>query len=387
MKYDFETIVNRSKTGSLKWSSAEKQLGKACTIPPLSTADMEFVACPSVEKALIKAITNQCVFGYTGQPGGYSDVVIDWLKKEHTADIEPEWIFQTSGVIQAIHHIVTCFTNEGDGIIVQTPVYHQFMNIINHTNRTILENPLNIVDGKYCMDYKDLEEKAKQAKMILLCSPHNPVGRVWNYEELLKIKDIAIKNNLIIVADEIHFDFTHGKKHTVFTTLDKDHTILCTSPSKTFNLAGLNFANIIIPNKEIREKLQKHMDNEDIHMQTYFGYYATMGAYSDSGSEWKNELNETIENNFVLVKAFFNEKYPTCYVSPLEGTYLAWIDLSSLGYKENEILDKLVSKEIFVDKGSSFGTNGECFIRMNLACPTVIIKEVLKRFETCLMNK
>lgn len=387
MKYDFETRVNRSGTGSLKWKNAEKSLNKPCTIPPLSTADMEFIMCPSVVESIQNAISNQGIFGYTSCPKGYTDVVVNWLKNEHDTVIKEEWILQTYGVIQAIHHIVNCFTKENDGIIIQTPVYHQFKKIIVHTHRTCVENHLKIVEGRYVMDFDDLEEKAKHAKMMILCSPHNPIGRVWSKEELQRIKDIVVKYDLILVADEIHFDFIHKGKHTVFTELLQDQLILCTSPSKTFNLAGLNLANIIIPNEKIKQALEQHLDENDVHYQTYFGYYACMGAYSKQGSEWKNELNQVIQSNFELLKTFCEKSLPTCFLSDLEGTYLAWLDLNSLGLSEDEIIERLNKNEIFVDKGSTFGQNGVGYIRINLACPTSVILEVINRFETSFADK
>ncbi|MEG0077815.1 MalY/PatB family protein [Anaerorhabdus sp.] len=387
MKYDFNTVVNRTGTGSLKWKNAEKILNKPCTIPPLSTADMEFVACPSVVSQIEEAMHHQGVFGYTSCPDGYTKTVVNWLKEEHQFDCDEAWILQTFGVIQAIHHIVNCFTSVGDDIIIQTPVYHQFKKIINHTQRNCVENALRIVGGRYEMDFDDLEQKAKSAKMLILCSPHNPIGRVWTIEELKRVQEIAEKNNLLVVADEIHFDFILDGKHTVFANLMKDNVILCTSPSKTFNLAGLNLANIIIPNQGIKKKLEEHLENEDVHYQTYFGYHACMGAYSNEGRVWKNELTQVIQNNFDVFKKFIEESLPTCTLFHLEGTYLAWLDCNGLGYSEDILIEMLNKEEIFVDRGSTFGHNGTGFIRINLACPTSVIFEVIGRFKKCFGNK
>lgn len=386
MKFDFETVVDRSTTGSLKWRNAINTLKRPLEIPPLSTADMEFVCCPSIEKTMMEALRNNGVMGYTSCPNGFIESVVNWLKVEHEYDAKPEWILQTHGVVHAIYTAINCLTNEGDEIIIQTPVYHQFKMAINNTKRTCIENPLVYQDGKYTMDFDDLAKKAKTAKMLILCSPHNPIGRVWTKEELEKLHEICDENNLFVIADEIHFDFiAQGHKHICYGNLENSKMMLCTSPSKTFNLAGLNISNIIIPDQEIREKYQNYLRVSGNGFQTYFGYYATMGAYSDEGREWKNELNEVIQENYLLIKNFFETNYPEMHVVDLQATYLVWIDMRCLGLTGAQLKQQLIEKgELFIDEGSSFGDNGEGFIRINIACPKSVLLKVLEHFKRAL---
>ena len=386
MTFDFTTVVNRKDTGSIKWNNAQNKAKQDLLFAPLSVADMEFVCCPSIRSALMNALNETCVMGYTTNPKGYEDTVIKWMKEEHNLEIEKEWIIQTYGVIQALYQAINCFTKEGDGVIIQTPVYHQFKLAIENTNRKCVDNPLKIENDNYVMDFEDLRIKAKEAKMLILCSPHNPVGRIWTTEELKKIKEIAQQNDLIVIADEIHFDFELARKHRSFLELLPNKTILCTSPSKTFNLAGLNFANIIIADDKIRELYKNHMDKQGIHFQNYFGYYATMGAYSDEGKKWKDECNQVIIENDKYLRTFFNNNFPHCKVYELEGTYLSWINMNSLGLDEAKLIEKLEVASVFVDAGSRFGDNGAGFIRINLACPQSILANALIQLKEALIN-
>lgn len=386
MKFDFETVVDRSTAGSMKWKGAMRKLQRPLTIPPLSTADMEFVCCPSIEKSIIEALTNKGVMGYTLQPDGYNEAVIKWLKEEHGYQAKEEWILQTFGIVQALYTAIESFSEVGDGVLIQPPVYHQFQKTIENTKRVCIENNLIYKDGRYFMDFEDLEKKAKQAKIMILCSPHNPVGRVWDKEDLERVQKICNENNVIMIADEIHFDFiAKGYHHTCYGTLEESNMILCTSPSKTFNLAGLNISNIVIPNEELRNRFKQQLNCWGLHYQNYFGFYATMGAYSDEGKAWKNELNEVIADNFKTIKEFFNTNYPQMRVVELEATYLVWIDMSCLNMKGSDLEKMLMEKgEIFIEDGSKFDGNGEGFIRINIACPKSVLLEVLNRFKKTL---
>lgn len=386
MDFDFTTVVNRKDTGSIKWNNAQNKTKQDLLFAPLSVADMEFVCCPSVKKEILNALNDTCVMGYTSNPKGYEEAVIKWMKEEHNLDIEKEWIIQTYGVIQALYQAINCFTEEGDGIIIQTPVYHQFKLAIENTNRKCVDNPLKIENDNYIIDFDDLRTKAKQAKMLILCSPHNPVGRIWTIEELETVRDICEENNLIVIADEIHFDFELKRKHNSFLRMYPNRVILCTSPSKTFNLAGLNFANIIIENSELRQQYKNQLDRQGIHFQNYFGYYATMGAYSHEGKLWKDSCNQVIIENYKYLKTYFANNFPLVNVYELEGTYLSWIDMNGLGLSEDELVKILEDSKIFIDAGSKFGENGTGFIRINLACPQSVLEIALDQMKKALCN-
>lgn len=384
MKYDFTTVVSRKNTGAMKWDEMETSMGDKPDVVPLSVADMEFKACPEIVEG-IKAAADKGIFGYTYCPPGYMDSVVRWMDSRHGWKIEPEWVEQTWGVILALYNAIRAFTDEGDGIIIQTPVYYPFFGAISDNRRRIIENPLKMVDGRYEMDYDDLRKKAKDAKMMILCSPHNPVGRVWTKEELYEAGTICRENQLIVISDEIHFDIIMpGYEHTVFADVSPefaDYCMVCTSPSKTFNLAGLNLANIIIKNPEMMEKYKKACLESATDYNSFFGYAACAAGYTE-GSGWLGQMIDTVYSNYRVLKEFMKENFPEVYVFNLEGTYLAWLDCRCFGMEPKEMERFMTDKAwLFLDQGYMFGSQGEGFARINLACPESVLKEALQRLK------
>jgi putative C-S lyase len=386
MKYDFETLVSRRNVGSSKWNLMQKLKSDISDdIIPLSVADMEFKNPPQIIEGLKKYIDSS-IFGYTEATEEYYKAVCDWMERRHGWKIKKEWITEFSGVVPALFTIVRALTKEEDGVILMTPVYYPFYNAIEKNNRKVVKNELVILNGKYEIDFEDLEEKAKQesTKLLILCNPHNPVGRVWSESELKKIGRICIDNNVLIVSDEIHFDLIMpGFKHTVFANISEEFaesSVICTAPSKTFNLAGLQTSNIIVPNKDIRYKIVKErrlaIGNSGLNM---FGYKACEIAYNEC-EEWLDELIEVLYENKKLVEDFMKTNIPEVKVIELQGTYLQWLDFRDFE-KDHKILENFMLKEamLFLDEGYIFGDGGQSFERINLACPTNILKEALDR--------
>lgn len=385
MKYDFTTVLNRRNTGSAKY---EQMIGwnpnvSESTIP-FSVADMELKNAPEIVEGLKQFISDN-ILGYTVPTKEYNDAVCGWMQKRHGWEIKPEWIIGSAGVVGAFFSAIKAFSDPGDGIIIMTPVYYPFFNAIKKNNRTLVENELINTGNKYIIDFEDLEAKAKNSKnkILLFCSPHNPVGRVWTKEELEKVAKICLDNNVLIISDEIHFDLVMPSfKHTVFATISEEaanNMIVCTAPSKTFNLAGMHTSNIIIPNKDIRKKYLEEVESNGFFSLGILGYKACEIAYTKCEG-WLEELNGLIHHNHIVLKDFFAKNLPEVKVYDLEGTYLQWMDFRPLGLDKDE-LEKLmhVEAEVFFDEGYVFGEVGSGFERMNIACPTNVMVEGLER--------
>lgn len=384
MKYDFQTVVSRKNTGAMKWEESVTSTGFRPEVVPLSVADMEFKACPEIVQG-IKDAADTGVFGYTYNPPGFMDALVNWMKNRHDWEIKPEWVEQTWGVILALYNCIRSYSEEGDKVIIQTPVYYPFFDAIRDTGRELVESPLKLVDGHYEMDYEDFAEKAKDAKMVLFCSPHNPVGRVWTREELERFAEICIENDLIVVADEIHFDIIMPEyKHVAMGTVSEklnERLVVCTSPSKTFNLAGLNLANIIIQNPEMMEKYKYTCLHSATDYNNFFGYAACTAGYA-KGEAWLDQMIATVESNYKVFKEFMNKNFPKVKVFDLEGTYLCWFDCKCFGLTGKELERKLVDEAwLFLDHGYVFGETGEGFERINLACPESVLTDALERFK------
>lgn len=387
MAYDFTVRVNRKGDGSAKWNGMyEKKPNVSPGIVPLSVADMELPEPPEIVKGL-KEHLDQKIVGYTSATPEYNQAVAGWMKNRHGWDIKTEWLVQSPGVVPAFFTAVRAFTEPGDGVIIQPPVYYPFFMAIEHNKRTLVRNPL-VRDDKtltYTIDYADLEAKAKDPKnkMLILCSPHNPVGRVWKKEELQKMSEICLKHNVLMFSDEIHFDLlAPGVRHTVYATLSKEaeqNCIVATAPSKTFNLAGMQASNIIIPNKEIREKLQAEFMKSALFMIGNLGLKACELAYTRCGP-WLDEFLVLLKGNCDYVTNWFSKNAPKIKVYPLEGTYLLWLDFRALGLS-NEDLEKFMINDAdwFTDEGYLFGEEGSGFERINLACPRSVLEEALER--------
>ena len=384
-KYDFETVISRKNQGSYKWEQMYKDYPDLPDdIIPFSVADMELQIAPEIKEGLKKYI-DETVLGYTGANDNYLEIVVNWMKKRHNFDVKKEWIVTSSGVVSALYDAIKAYTEENQGVIVFTPVYYPFYSAITSNNRKIIDCPLIENNRNYTIDFQKFEELAKDKnnRLLILCSPHNPVGRVWIKEELEKIGEIALKNDLIIISDEIHFDILmKGQKHTVLQTISdeiSEITVTCTAPTKTFNLAGIGISNIIIKNEELRKKFIKEQEKSSSHVFAALGFKACELAYTKA-EKWFEQFLELINKNQQIVNEFFENKFTVLKAPLIQGTYLQWLDFRELGLKNKELKRFMNEKaRIFFSEGYTFGKNGDGFERMNLAVPTHILEKGLER--------
>ena len=381
MKYNFDEIIPRRGTNSYKWDSA----GDADVLP-MWVADMDFRTAPPVVEALRKRVEHG-IFGYVRVPDAYYAAVTNWFARRHDWQIEKEWIIYTTGVVPALSAVIKALTAPGDKVMVQTPVYNCFFSSIRNNGCGMIANPLIYRNGTYQIDFADLEQKAADpsVKVLLLCNPHNPAGRVWTKQELTRIGDICIRNNVWVVADEIHCELVFpGHTYIPFASISQEflmHSVTCTSPSKAFNLAGLQIANIISADTDIRTKIDKAININEV---CPFGVEALMAAYND-GEEWLEELKQYLFANYNYLRVYFEEYLPEFPVATLEGTYLVWADCSVLNQSSDETVKTLLEKEkLWVNEGSLYGEAGEGFIRINIACPRQQLIEGLNRLRRAL---
>lgn len=384
MKYNFDEIIPRRGTNSYKWDSA----GDA-DILPMWVADMDFRTAPPVVEALRKRVEHG-IFGYVRVPDAYYAAVTNWFARRHDWQIEKEWIIYTTGVVPALSAVIKALTIPGDKVMVQTPVYNCFFSSIRNNGCGMIANPLIYRNGTYQIDFADLEQKAADpsVKVLLLCNPHNPAGRVWTKQELTRIGDICIRNNVWVIADEIHCELVFpGHTYIPFASISQEflmHSVTCTSPSKAFNLAGLQIANIISADTDIRIKIDKAINVNEVCDVNPFGVEALMAAYNDS-EEWLEELKQYLFANYNYLRAYFAECLPKFPVSMLEGTYLVWVDCSVLNQSSDKIVKTLLEKEkLWVNEGGLYGEAGEGFIRINIACPRQQLIEGLNRLRRAL---
>lgn len=388
-QYDFETVISRRGTGSLKWKEMESYHCPEDVIP-FSVADMELKNMPEVTEGL-KAFLDVSVMGYSNPPENYTAAVCDWMARHHSWSIRPEWLVETPGIINSFFTAVHAFTQPGDGVLLLTPVYYPMYMAAERNGRKVVSSPLHNDNGVYHIDFADFEAKAKdpQVKLFILCSPHNPSSRVWSREELERLGRICLDNNVLIFSDEIHSDLIMpGYCHTTFGAICDEfaqNSIVAVAPSKTFNLAGLQTANNIIPNQALRERffteLQKHEGNPKCNI---LGQEACRLAYTH-GDEWLRQVIALIDTNRTTVVDFLAREFPTVKVTPLEGTYLLWMDFRALGIEPRE-LSRILREEayLFFDDGFVFGEAGAGFERWNLACPASYIAPALERLKTAL---
>ncbi|NOX84743.1 MAG: putative C-S lyase [Chlorobi bacterium] len=379
--FDFDKIINREYTASVKYDLRQAYFGKADVLP-MWVADMDFETPEFIRNAVMERAKHP-VYGYSIRPDDYYQSIVGWLDRRINWKIEKDWILYSPGIVPAINFTVQTFTEPGDGVIVQPPVYFPFFNAIKNNKRKQILNPLIRKDGRYYFDFEDLEKKAGQARLLLLSSPHNPVGRCWQKEELEQLAAICIKNNVLILSDEIHGDLIlPGFKHTPMASISEEiarHTITCIAPSKTFNLAGLATSSVIISNKELREAFDRALERLHISNGNIFGTVASMAGYNN-GDVWLEELMQYIRNNFDYLKDALDNDFEMLDVTPLEATYLAWIDFRKTGLKDKEIKDKLIHEAgLGLSHGPLFGRGGEGFQRMNLAAPLSVIEEAVTR--------
>lgn len=388
MKYNFETVTKRYNTGSKKWNEmAANGVKKDEDIIPFSVADMEFMTAPEIVDAIIDDL-NQKVLGYANPTEEYLETVCRWMRERHGWDAKPEWILPAHGIVDAFFDAVKIYTKEGEGVMLMTPVYYPMYHAVLDNHRVLVDCPLVQKENTYEIDFVDFEKKAADdnTKLLILCSPHNPCGRVWTREELVRIGEICLKNQVLVVSDEIHFDLIMpGYKHIVFATLSEEianNCIVCTAPSKTFNLAGLQTSNILIPNPEIREKYLNALKLTNPNPKcNILGYCACEAAYKYC-EKWLEEAISVIDTNRRLVEEFMGREFPQIKVTKLEATYLLWMDWTGLGIDSKE-LERINHEEakLFFDEGYIFGKQGDGFERWNLACPTRYVEEALQRMK------
>lgn len=381
MKYDFDEIISRRNSNSYKWDAVMEE-----GVLPMWVADMDFRTAPAVVEVLRKRMDHG-IFGYTKVPPVYYDAIINWFTCRHGWQIDRDWIIYTSGVVPALSAIIKALTVPGDRVLVQTPVYNCFFSSIRNNGCEIVANPLVYTNGTYRIDFDDLARKATDPKvrLLLLCNPHNPVGRVWTQAELMCIGEICLRNDVLVVADEIHCELVYsGHTYIPFASISDDfrnRSVTCTSPSKAFNLAGLQIANIFAADESVRVKIDKAINLNEVCDVNPFGVEALVAAYND-GEEWLEELKCYLSDNYLYMRTFFNKYLPQFPVVKLEGTYLVWVDCSVLNRSSKEIAEILLKAEkLWINEGSMYGEAGEGFIRINIACPRQILIDGLNRLK------
>lgn len=382
---NFDTFIDRKDTNSLKYDFMTER-GKPENILPLWVADMDFQTAPAILERLEQTVKHG-VFGYSEAKEPYYEAVVGWYARHFDWYIEKDWVIKTPGVVFALAAAVRAFTRETDGVLLQQPVYYPFSEVILDNDRNLVNNSLKLIDDHYEIDFEDFEKKIIEyrVKLFLLCSPHNPVGRVWKKWELKKIGDICLKHGVIIVSDEIHSDFVYpGHRHQVFANLGPEYadiTVTCTAPSKTFNLAGLQISNIIISNPTLRRKYLKAVAAAGYSQANLMGIAACQAAY-ESGEEWLSGLKEYLLENLNFLKDYLREKLPEIKLIEPEGTYLLWLDFRGLNLTEPEREWLIVEKAgLWLDSGAMFGSDGDGFERINIACPRETLAKALKRLE------
>lgn len=390
MKYDFDKIVDRRGTNSLKYDFARER-GRREDVLPLWVADMDFPTAPSIRERLQRTVDHG-IFGYSEGKESYFCAVADWYQKHFGWKVQEEWLIKTPGVVFAIAAAIRAFTEEGEAVLIQQPVYYPFSEAITDNNRVLVNNPLKQVNGHYEIDFEEFERKIveNKVKLFLLCSPHNPVGRVWQEWELRKIGDICLKHGVLVVSDEIHSDFTYeGHKHLVFASLSPEYaaiTVTCTAPSKTFNLAGLQVSNIFISDDRLRERFKKAIAAAGYSQVNVMGLVACQAAY-ETAEDWLVQLKEYLAGNLAFVRSYLRENIPEIGLVEPEGTYLLWLDFRKLALSEAEREDLIVNKaKLWLDSGAMFGEDGEGFERINIACPRKVLEQALGQLRDALCS-
>lgn len=360
------------------------ELGMPKDVLPMWVADMDFKSPPAVSEAIIKA-GQHGIFGYSKSKSDYFEAVCNWFDTRFHWKAQQEWLVKTPGVVFAVAVAIRALTEPGDGVLIQRPVYHPFSRLINANKRKLVNNPLIYEGGSYRIDFDDFEAKIieNNVKLYILCNPHNPVSRVWTKEELIRLGDICIQHDVIIVSDEIHCDFIYpGHLHHVFASLKDEflnHTITCTAPSKTFNLAGLQAANIFIANKGMRKEYQEEMKRAGYSQINLVAAAACQAAYNYGGN-WLDELNLYLDENIAFVKEFLAHEIPQVRLTQPQGTYLIWLDFQKFNLTEEEREDIIVNKaRLWLNKGTMFGIEGKGFERMNIAFPRAVLKKALEQ--------
>lgn len=377
----FENVVSRKNTNAVKWDDAIKASNSEDVIA-LSVADMDFRTAPEIIENMVN-FANHGIYGYSDISKGYLTSVKEWVQNHNNFELEEDWIVFSPRVIQAISMIIQRETQLNDHIVVQTPLYGPIQNAVKTNGRTLITNSLIFEDGDYVIDFDDLEEKLKNAKMFIVCSPHNPMGRVWNHEEIEKIISICKKHDVLILSDEVHADFVWDEAFVSYGTYFKDYEniIVCTSPGKTFNIPGIEASNIIIENESLRKRFKEELNKAGIHNPNYFVVPAVHSAYT-LGNEWFLLVKEVIRKNKELSRTFINEQLEGFHVTKSSSSYMLWIDYRDSGINEDELKEILVNRaKVVVSLGSGFGSEGNGFFRINVALSEKMLKEALNRMK------
>ncbi len=385
MKYNFDKITPRDNTNSLKFDFAE-EFGKPKGVLSMWVADMDFPVADEITAAMKQAVEFG-IYGYSMPKDSYYEAITNWMKTRHNWDAKKEWIVKTPGVVFAIANAIRTLTQEGDAVIIQNPVYYPFTNMVRENNRTLIDSPLMLNNGRYEMNLADFEAKIvqNQVKLFIMCNPHNPVGRVWTREELKAVGEICVKHGVYVISDEIHHDFVYsGHEHNVFANVDDRFaqiSVTCTAPSKTFNLAGLQTSNIFIPNEDIRNAFCNEMKKTGYDEINILGLVACEAAYK-YGAEWLEQLLAYLKENMDYAKAYIEENISKVHVVEAEGTYLLWLDCRELGLSAKELEDVMLNKAgLWLDGGEMFGPSGEGFQRVNMACPRCVVEHALEQLK------
>ena len=404
MTFDFDTEVNKFGINSIKWEfifdadhnatqgdhAHPKHGGKR--LLPLWVADMDFRCPPPVVEAVVER-AKRGVFGYCMPTDSYYEAVLNWFSRRYGRSIQRDWIVMTPGVVPAINLMIQTYTQPGDKILIQRPVYHPFTNSIVNNGREVVSNSLVLENGRYQMDFDDLAAKAAdpEVKMAILCSPHNPISRVWSREELTRFGEICLDNDVLVISDEIHCDLIYkGVEFTSFANISErfaQNSLVCTAPSKTFNIAGLKLSNIVIPNEELRTAFAKTLERTGILGTNTFGVVATEAAYN-FGEPWLTAVMDYIEGNYDFMRDYLAEHLPQLHLLPAEGTYLVWLDCRALELTPEE-RKKLIFEDahLYLDEGEIFGPEGEGFERFNLACPRWLLAEAMDRLQSVISKQ
>lgn len=383
LAFDFDRKVDRQNTYSFKWDQSLRLFGTE-DILPLWVADMDFECPPAVKEAIINRASHG-VYGYTIRPESYTKAIVDWFSRRHDWEIDPAWLSDTPGVVPAISLAIELFSEVGDQVILQSPVYYPFYDVIRGNGRVVAKNPLVIRNGRYEMNYEHLEQLMKEgARLMLLCSPHNPVGRVWEREELERLAALCLKYNVTVVSDEIHCDTVFsGKKHIPFASLSTEianQTLTCLAPTKTFNFPGLQVSFTAIANSEMRRKFERRIKTLSLHMANYFHIDAVIAAYNES-EDWLDQLLDYLQGNADYAINYFREHLPEVTPYKPEGTMLLWVDCRRLGLTVAQLKQLMYEQaKVAFSEGSTFGEEGEGYLRINLACPRHRLHEALARF-------
>lgn len=385
---DFDRVIGRKRTGCIKYDCAAER-GMPEDVLPLWVADMDFETSSYVLDAMRERL-NHGIFGYTEEIPGYFESVRDWMRRHHDFAVEKAWLVKTPGVVFALAMAIQAYTKPGDAVLIQQPVYYPFEGVIRDNGRQMVTNTLYFgEDNRYHIDFEDFERKLVEhrVKLFILCSPHNPVSRVWTKEELIRLGDLCRKHQVIVVSDEIHGDFAFQGKHHVFAALKKEYadiSLICTSPSKTFNLAGLNLSNIFIPNEDLRQRFRKRMDAAGVSELNVMGQVACKAAYQH-GETWYQAMMRYVADNIAFIGQYVEENLSGVRMTAHEGTYLVWLDFRELGLTEAALEHRIVHEaKLWLDGGGMFGAGGAGFQRVNAACPRKILQEALERIRGAL---